>query len=182
MSVLFCTVFKKPANLVLVVLVTLVVFTLAIWLPNISLISVVLGSQTASAMEKMSFLWSLYGSIQTNFTIVSAMYTVAIALFFGIQATLLTYYISKVRGGAGGVKRIGAVSLSGLMSGIFGIGCAACGTFILTSILASFGAAGLLAFLPFGGEEFGVLGVSLLLYSIFLLLKKIKSPLVCELN
>jgi len=173
-------VFSNVKYIVLAISIATIVFTFAVWLPNFQLIGLVISSSTASVIEKINFLLSLYGSIGTNFTVISAWYTIMIAVLFGIQIALLTYYIRKVRGGMQGITKAGAVSVTGLISGVFGIGCAACGTFILTSLLALFGATGVLAFLPFGGEEFGILGVLLLLYSIFLLLKKINSPLVCE--
>ncbi len=173
-------VFTKPRYIILATLITGIVFTFALWLPNIRLIGVVLLSGTASVYQKFSFVFSLYGSIGTNFTLVSASYTIAIAVLFGINVALLTYYIRKIRGNIGNIKSTGAVGIGGLVSGIFGIGCAACGTFVLTSVLALFGATGFLAILPFGGEEFGFLGVGLLLYSIYLVLKKIQASMVCS--
>ena len=51
----------------------------------------------------------------------------------------------------------------------------------MSIFIAPNGAGGLLTFLPFGGEEFGFLGIGLLLYSIWLLLKKLEAPDVCPL-
>ena len=175
-------VFKKPEYIVLATLISGVVFTLAVWLPNFKLVGIILSSGTASVYEKLSFLFSLYGSIGTNFTAVSATYTIVIAILFGINIALLTYYIRKVQSGVGNIKSTGATSIGGLVGGMFGIGCATCGTFILTSVLALFGASGVIAFLPFGGEEFGFLGVGLLLYSIYVLTKKMEEPLKCDID
>jgi len=72
------------------------------------------------------------------------------------------------------------VPAGGLISGIFGIGCAACGTLVLTPLLALIGAGGIVALLPFGGQEFGVFGVGMLGFSIFVIAKKIQEPLVCK--
>jgi hypothetical protein len=94
---------------------------------------------------------SLYGSLGTNFSFLSAAYTILIALLFGLQVTLLTYYIRSVRSRVTTLTNVGASGIGGLVSGFFGIGCAACGTFLLSSILALFGAGGALAWLPFGG-------------------------------
>lgn len=176
------TVFKKPRYSFLAAVIALVVFTAAVWLPNLSLIGTVLTTSSATFFDKLSFLLSLYWAIGSNFTLFSAIYTVAIAILFGINLTLLIYYIRRVSGGVRGMKVTGAAGIGGLVSGIFGIGCAACGTFILTSVLTLFGATGFLALLPLQGEEFGILGVVLLMYSIYLLLKKIGDPLVCEIN
>ena len=169
---------SKPMYLALVIVVGFLVFTSAIIIPNVAAVSSVFQS-SVTLSTKIQFMFSLYGSIGTNFTLISATYTVLIATFFGIQIALLTYYIRKARGGVMRIKGLGAMSLGGIISGALGIGCAACGTFILTSVLALFGGAGVLAYLPFGGEEFGIIGAGLLTYSIYLLLKKIDKPLTC---
>lgn len=175
---LILTVFREPRSLVLTGTIAWFIFTGAVWLPNMALIKSVFDS-AASLNVKLTFLVTLYQSIGTNFTIVSATYTLLIALLFGVQITLLYYYIRKTKTNRASLRRVGGTGLGGLVAGIFGIGCAACGTFILTAVLSLVGAGGLLAFLPFGGEEFGFLGVGLLLYSIWLLLKKLNSPLIC---
>lgn len=175
-------VFSNFRYLLIALAVSVLVFSFAVWLPNIPLIAKVLTYDSASVLDKLSFVLSLYGSIATNFTVVSALYTLLIALLFGIQVALLVYYICRVRGGIDKVHKAGTVGLGGLISGVLGIGCTACGTFILTSVLVLFGATGFLAVLPFGGEEFGFLGVALLGYSVMLLVKKISDPLTCPIN
>jgi len=67
-------------------------------------------------------------------------------------------------------------------SGLFGVGCAACGTFVLSPVLSFVGASGLIALLPFGGEEFGALGVAMLAFSLVLTARKIGEPLACPLG
>lgn len=174
------SVLAKPRYAFLAMLVSVIVFTTAVWLPNLGLIQIVF--QNTSVAEGLSFLWSLYGGIGTNFSIISASYTTAIAILFGINMSVLFYYIKRARVGMRGMKVSGAAGIGGLISGVFGIGCAACGTFLLTPLLALFGATGLLAYLPFGGEEFGFIGVVLLGYSIYILLNKINDPLVCDIE
>lgn len=173
----FVQVFSNFRYLTIAVISSVTVFSFAVWLPNLRLISVILFNSSASTVEKINFLFSLFGSIQTNFSVVSASYTVTIAILFGINIALLVYYIHSRQTSTLGQGT--ALSVGGLVSGVFGIGCAACGTFILTSLLGISGATGALVFLPFGGKEFGFLGVGLLIYSSYMLLKNIKKPLVC---
>ena len=174
----FKKVFSSPRYVAIAIVIAVVVFSFSVLLPNLRLVFVVITSSSVSFTEAIGVIASLFLSIGTNFTALSASYTIAIAVFFGINIALLIYYISitkntfQVRGSALGV--------GGLISGIFGIGCAACGTFILTSVLALVGAAGIVSFLPFGGEEFGVLGVILIGYSTYWTSKKIGEPLVCK--
>lgn len=159
-------------------LIALGALALAIWFPNLALISSVLESADISLMYKVGVLTALLGSFTTNFTVVSASYTLAIAILFGMNVVMVAYLLRR---NASLVGKGGTVTgFLGLISGIFGIGCAACGSFILTSVLALFGASGVLALLPFGGEEFGFLAVLLLLVSVSTAAKQISSPLVCN--
>ena len=155
-----------------------IALTLSIWLPNLNFVFDLLFTLDATIGERLSLLLSLYGGLATNFTFVSASYTVLIALLLGINVSLLVFLIrQRQKASIGGVTTTG---IGGFISGIFGIGCAACGTFVLSSLLGLFGASWLLTRLPFGGEEFGILGVALLGYTTYALYKKIKEPLVCE--
>jgi len=183
MSVVLSTlklVLKDPRYATLTVLVASFVFVLATWLPNLGLIWQIVSSSSIALSDKLGFLFSLVGSIQTNFTLFSASYTIIIAILFGINVALVTYYFKRRKKflEQGGM----ITSMGGLVTGVFGIGCAACGTFILTPLLAVVGAGSLIAFLPFGGEEFGILSVGILGLSVFLTSKKIQDPLTCNIE
>lgn len=174
-------VFKEWTYVLIAVVVALVVFVFATWLPNLGLIWQITVSPSVLLLDKAKILASLVGSIQTNFTVFSALYTIAIAMLFGVNAAMVTYFL-KLR------KRLSrqtgqasaAAGLGGFASGFFGIGCAACGTFVLGPIISFVGATGLIALLPFDGQEFGLFGVGMLGFSITLAAKKIREPLVCS--
>ena len=172
----------KPGYLFVVVTIAITVFLFAVWTPNTQLIIHVMSDHSISTTDKAQLLVNLVGSIKTNFTLVSASYTIIIAVLFGLNVALITYYIRRLRGSVRSMGSTGAAGFGGLISGILGIGCAACGSFILTSALTLVGAGGVVALLPFGGEEFGFLGVALLTYSIYVLAKKINEPLTCEIT
>lgn len=172
-------IFSNLTYSMLAVSVTFSVFSLAVWVPNTRLIVSIVFSGSVPFSEKIGLLWSLYGSIVTNFTVLSASYTVVIAVLFGVNIAVMVYYIKKMRKISSGVRVGGVAGLGGVIAGSLGIGCASCGTFILTSLLGVFGAAGALTFLPLGGAEFGLIGVVLLAYGIYNLLKKLEGPNVC---
>jgi hypothetical protein len=153
-----------------------VVFSMAVWLSNVSLILTVLTSGTATILEKVNLLISLYGGIATNFTLLSATYTVLIAILFGIYIAVLVYVIRKRRQFAGTSSIAGA---GGVLGGFFGIGCAACGSVIFSTFATVLGAGAVTALLPFGGQEFGVVGVLLLLIAIRGIVKKIEGTNMC---
>lgn len=176
-------VLAKPYYLLLAGFVAFVVFSYAMWVPNIALIATYLSLPNVVFMEKLTLLVGLYASITTSFTLFTATYTIAMSLLFGINMALLVYYIRKVRRGqTQGVRYTGLASLGGIIAGFFGIGCAACGTVILSAFLSLIGATTLLSYLPFGGEEFGVLGVALLIYATYMLSKKIMQGSTCPID
>jgi hypothetical protein len=172
-------VFSNARYTRLAALSAVVVFTLALWLPNFSFVMSYLTS-AESAWQKLQFIWSFYGSVQTNHTLYSAAVSLLIAVLSGINIALLAYYTRRVRVATKGFKRLHAGSYVGLVIGFLGVGCAACGSVILTAILATIGVGGLLLALPFKGAELGIIALGILFWSNYYLAKKINDPLVCH--
>ncbi|MEK7638926.1 MAG: hypothetical protein AAB388_02060 [Patescibacteria group bacterium] len=176
----FAKVFRKGQYQSLALLIALVVFSVAVLLPNLGLIGSVLTRSTSSLGSKISLIAELYGSIVTNFTVFSAIYTVAISILIGLNGALLVYYIRRARIGKRSEGKLHLTSVGALVSSVLGIGCAACGSVILTTLFTSFGIGGLLVYLPLHGGEFALLGIALLLTSFYYLIQKINDPLVCD--
>lgn len=171
---------REWAYVLIAVIVALFVFVLATWLPNLGLIWQIATSPSVSLLDKVDILASLVGSIATNFTVFSGLYTTAIAVLFGLNAAMVTYYVKqRTRLSRQTGQVTAAAGFGGLASGFFGIGCAACGTFVLGPVLSFVGATGLVALLPFQGQEFGLLGIAMLGFSNFLVAKKIRESVVC---
>ncbi len=171
-------VFRKPSLVILAIIVSMLVFVFAVWLPNFRLILDVVSSSGVSLLSKIKLLVSLLGSITTNFTSLSASYTITISVLFGIYISMMVYFLKRR---IKDVKQNGiATGFFGITSGIIGVGCAACGSFLLTSILSLVGAGGAIALLPIGGSEFGILGALLLVFAVFRTAKQIENPLVCK--
>lgn len=171
-------IFQRPAYVLLVLLVGGGTFAFATWLPNLSLIVEIMGHPDATLAQKIELPLSLLGSITTNFSTLSATYTILISILFGVYITLLVYFL---RNRITLVRESGvATGTLGIVSGLLGVGCAACGSLILTSVLSLVGASGVLAFLPLRGAEFGILGVLLLSWSTYVIAKHIVDPLVCK--
>lgn len=173
-------VFRKPQYAFLAFVASAIIFVFAVWFPNLPLIVKVMGHPGISFSQKFDLPISLLGSITTNFSVLSASYTIAISVLFGMNMAMITYFLRRriIE-----VKRSGvSMGFFGIASGVVGMGCAACGSFLLTSILALIGASGILVFLPLAGGEFGILGVFLLTFSIYLTAKQIQNPAVCRIN
>ena len=170
-------VFRKPVYVILALLISASMFVLAVWLPNIRLVAGIVSSSDISFVSKIKLPLSLLGSISTNFTLLSASYTIIISILFGMYIAMIIYFLRrKIKN----IKQSGvATGFLGITSGVLGVGCAACGSFLLTS-LALVGAGGVLTFLPLGGSEFGILGVILLALAVYTTSKQIENPLVCK--
>ena len=154
------------------------VFVFAVLLPNLPLLGRVVFSSSAPLGVKLSLTLSLLGGISTNFSALSATYTILIAVLVGINIAMIVYLFRKRSGAIG---QSGAMAgIGGIASGALGVGCAACGSFLLLTILASFGVAGALALLPLKGGEFGIVSVGLLGLTLGIVSNKIAEPLVCE--
>mgnify|MGYP001583621323 CR=1 FL=1 len=148
-------VFRNFRLTLLAIAVAVAVFLFAVWLPNFGLITRVVFDSSVSIENKVQLPWSLLGSIGTNFTPLSATYTIVIAILFGVYIAMLTYFLKR-RSKEVGQGRI-VTGFLGIASGVLGVGCAACGSFLLTSVLPIVGASSALALLPLGGSEFGIM-------------------------
>lgn len=173
-------VFACPSYIMLAGTLATTAFLLAVWLPNLGLITQIFSGSDAPLTVKLNIMFSLLGGINTNFSHLSAAYTIAIAMLFGITAAMITYLLKQRRLAAAGQNI--AIGSGAMASGAFGIGCAACGSLIAGTILPSLGATGALAMLPLNGEEFGILSVVLLLVSLALISKSIVEPVTCALD
>lgn len=173
-------VFAEGRYVLLAATAGLAVFILATWLPNLGLVWQIAASGSIPLADKLKVLTALVGSIGTNFTVFSALTAISVAVLFGLNLAMIAYYYRlrrRLREGGQVVAATG--SLGGMAGGLFGVGCAACGTFVLSPALTVLGAGGAIALLPLGGEEIGPLGVGMLGFSLFLTARKIARPGVC---
>jgi len=79
-------------------------------------------------------------------------------------------------------SRGSGLTLAGMFLGLFGAGCASCGTLLLAPILTTLGIAGGLSKLPLHGFEISFLGIALLIFSSWMMLRKMAKPVVCEID
>ncbi|MDO8624301.1 MAG: hypothetical protein Q7R54_03010 [bacterium] len=177
LQVAFALVFANISYIALASTLAIAAFLFVVWLPNLGLLGEVFTMSSASLAAKLTVAISLIG---TNGSILSAGYTILIALLFGINIAMIVYFFRRVHARLG-AQEVGA-GLGGIISGLLGIGCAACGSLIVGTAFWSLGAASVLAVLPLEGGEFGILSVLLLAFSLALISKKIAAPETCELG
>lgn len=171
-------VFRHPRYVVGAVVVALSALSAALLLPNTQILLQVIRSGAVGWGDKVHFVLSMYGTLGSNFTLFSATLLIITVVLFGINIALLTFYIRRRQEASRGTVAHMA-SIGGVVSAVLGIGCAACGSVVLTSLLGLFGASGLLLLLPLHGVEFGIVGLVLLVVSIRYLIKRIEDPIIC---
>lgn len=153
-------------------------FAFAVWMPNLKLLVSILTDRRAPIVDKIKIPIDLLGSISSNFSVLAASYTIITALLFGINVSLIVHNLKfrKLRLLSTG----GVVGGLGVVSGVFGVGCAACGSLIFMSVLGTTAGAGVVALLPLKGGEFGIIGVGLLGLATYLLVRQTRKPPVCK--
>lgn len=130
---------------------------------------------TLPFLTRMQLFAQVYFDI-ASFTTFSLILGV-IGSLVGATNTALLYVYMKTRGEV--IVRSGLYSGAGLIFAVLGIGCAACGTVLIGSILGFLGLGSVLSLLPYHGEEIGALGILVLLVVTYSLAKKVATPNVC---
>src|SRR3989344_3718076 len=93
----FNEVFAHTLYIAIASILALAVFVFAVWLPNIGLITDIFGNSSTLLALKLKIAVNLLGGISTNFSTLSATYTVAIAILFGINIAMVVYVVRKGR-------------------------------------------------------------------------------------
>lgn len=166
---------KDPRAVVSGLAAGALLLAIAIWLPNLSFVEGTLAAPQFSPGTKIAILWSSLAALGTDFTPLSRDLTIALAVLFAIDVALLVFYVrTRIA-----FDRSAGVGIGGIVAGLLGVGCASCGTVVLSAFLGAGATAGFLNILPLKGEEFGFLGVLLMIVAIWLTAKKIEGPHSC---
>ncbi|OGY44086.1 MAG: hypothetical protein A2729_00885 [Candidatus Buchananbacteria bacterium RIFCSPHIGHO2_01_FULL_39_14] len=166
----------QPVSLSIAVAVMTLILLTVIVLMNHSLLGFVLSSDLFSFKAKLRITVSTLGSFRTNLSLAEQLIMLITSLLAGINTALLVFLLRK----RASIQKAAGVGMLGVIGSFLGIGCASCGSVLLVSLLGITSASGFLAALPFGGTEFGLVSILLLLVSMSLIIKKLKSPIVCD--
>ena len=150
----------RPAYLFLAAGVSVIFYELIFWFLNIGLLQYLLTSEFVPIGSKINVLIGSYGGIFTNPVSPLAVTLFAVSIFQGIAVSALVYSIRKERSMRKGImKDFGGTGAAGLLS-VVGLGCAACGTSLVTPILTFFFATSSVA----AAEEVGFYAAALALF------------------
>ncbi len=127
-------VLRKPGYVALAFATGFLAAGAIIWALNYRVLLYVLFDAPFSIGTKLKFFVDGYGALLTTFGVMQAVSIVVFAFLFGVNVSLLVYVVRRRSMTA--VRHSGAV---GLLLGIVGGGCAACGTSLLVPLFASIG-------------------------------------------
>lgn len=126
--------------------------------------------------EKTSLTLTYFFDWKSSFLPASLAMAIIGSLFGAVNITL-SYLYFRTRGAS--IIKTGLSSGTGLVFAFLGIGCAACGTAILSTLLGLLGLSAILGFLPYDGLEVGFVGLLILVVATLVLARKLGSPAVC---
>lgn len=170
-----CHAYKKPGAIFVTCAGASLFFFLMLLIPNYAVLSNVFISNLFTPLEKIGILLGTLGTLPVFFTPLGQVIMIATAALVGIILHLLTFSMThrllRVRmTGSGGL---------GIISSILGIGCASCGSVILSSLIGISATTGILSVLPLGNNAFGVIGILILFLTIRHILKKMSNTPTC---
>jgi len=171
-------VFVKRTYVILGILITLFFLLINMILVNKGVVSFIINSDFLDWQTRIEIMYEAIINTPALLSYLDIIFMVIIALLAGLSVSLLTFFIKyKIKKG-----KEGGMSMVGIILSFFGIGCASCGSVILTSLIGLSASSAIIGFLPFHGIEFLFASIILLVWSIYTISKKIQNPEVCRIN
>lgn len=129
-----------------------------------------------SWLEKTTLIFSYLFDTGSSFTLGSFVLIILGSVLSGINiAFVYTYFTTRAKV----LMRTNLYSGIGLIFSLLGVGCAACGTALLSTLLGLVGFSSILGFLPYQGLEVGYIGLAILMLATISLAKKVIAPNIC---
>ncbi|MCH7492571.1 hypothetical protein IID19_03180 [Patescibacteria group bacterium] len=169
-------VLSKPWFVVLALLVTTILVAINSLLPQRDLMATIFTSDSFDGAARAKIVGSLLLTFGVNVTLTGKVLFAIITITAGISISLLVYYLkNRIK-----FDLAGGTSTLGIFLSLIGVGCASCGSVILSSVIGLSATGAFVGFLPLQGLEIGLLSLSLLMWSIYSVSKKIQNPLLCK--
>lgn len=164
--------FSSPEGWIVAFSAALLVALSSVVLSNLKLLGFILNEKYFGlGLKFTSVLQTLWGG-RVTFVHEGGAVTLGLALLSGVNFALIERYMRRqVR-----LHQAAGASVIGVLVGLLGVGCAACGSALFASLL---GTGGALAVLPLRGQEFSWVGIVLVIISTFSLARKLVEPEAC---
>lgn len=158
----------RPAYFFLAAVVSVVFYEFIFWFLNLGLLHYLLTSPFLTVGDKLEMIIGSYSNIFHLPLSPLALTLFAVSIFQGIAVAALVYSIKKERAMQRGLlKEFGGTGIAGALS-VLGLGCAACGTSLVTPILTFFFATSSVAVAEEVGLYSAVLALVVSLITVYL--------------
>ncbi len=164
--------FSRTEGWLIALLGAFFVLGLALVLSNLKLLGFIVHEERFTFGLKVKSAFEILWNTRVAFLHEGGFVTLILALLFGVNAALIDRYMRRQVQ----LHRAAGASAVGIVIGLLGVGCAACGSALFASL---FGIGGALAFLPFHGQEFSWIGILCVTLSTFSLARKLAEPAAC---
>ncbi len=144
---------------------------LSLYLVNYRLVIEELGTN-APLWNKLQLLGSLIQGLTTAYTSIDVVLLLLTSLLVGVNVMLIITVVRNLKNTGGITLSVGGGSVAGLVS----TGCGACGLTFLSVI----GLTSATAVLPFHGKELQLGGVTLLIFSLIYMGRKLTLSRICK--
>jgi len=172
------TVMKNPSYLAFAFVVASGIILLMAWLPNWELLKDTILNQDTSLSYKINLTISLAGALVTNYRYVDLLLLLTSSVLAGVQTAVVSYYFKqRIK-----TRREAGLGIVGIFSSMLGVGCASCGSIIITSIFGLGTTGVVVRYFPLRGMEFGIIGIAILVISLVMTIRKIEAGDECELS
>lgn len=167
----------KPSYFFMAAGVSIVFYELIFWFLNLGLLQYLLTSPFLTVADKFGMLIGSYYGIFSVPLSPLALTLFAVSVFQGVAVVALVYSIRKERSMRKSIlKDFGGTGVAGVLS-VLGLGCAACGTSLVTPILTFFFATSSVAVAEEVGLYSAVLALVVSLITVYLTGLKLSSRL-----
>ena len=172
---LYLIVTRKDSRLV-IILATIIFLLLLLLVQNGPSAFSLLGLDALPLARRIPLFLSSLFDITSTFTVSGFVLAIFGSLLGAINMSLAYTYM-KIRGQI--ILKSGLYSGIGLLFAFFGVGCAACGTALVSVLISFFGLTAMLQVLPYQGQEIGYIGLLVLCIATYSLSRKVMAPAVC---
>lgn len=167
--------FSDPRGWLFAVLGALLVLLSAMLLPSLALLRFIFNEPVFDGRLKAVTAAQVVWNSRVILTHDGRWSLLLMAGLFGLDTALISHYMRRqIRLG-----RAAGTSAAGVMIGLLGVGCASCGSVLLSSLFGAGAAFGALSWLPLHGQELTWLGVLAVAASVFGVAGKIVAPEAC---
>ncbi len=174
----FLEIFKRPLNSITMLVLATIMFLFLRFLPNWALFSAFAKQFGVFSSYTTRIFFAYLKGIFTSVSVFESILLILLSLCIAMNIVVFVVFVRRQQ------KLLEAgnstLSFTGMFLGLFGAGCASCGTLLLAPLLSVLGFAGFLQQLPLHGGELGILGVILVIISTTVMLRKLAQPVVCE--